>query len=1027
MSLKTSSAFPQRRRPPRLLTGIISIIGILAVALPLIVGLYTNWLWFGEVQFRGVFNKVILVRVSIFLAFSIIGAAIIWLAGYLTYRTRPDMSVLSALAGKSPIVEYRKVLDKSIRRLLPVVAVVGGVAAGVIAQQKWQVFQLFFHRQTFGKTDPQFGMDYGFYAFDLPFIRTVLSALITYIGIAFAITLVGHYLLGNIQVANQLISTKTKVAKAARIQLGVWAGLWMLAHVAGYWFDRYDLLNKTHETFTGGSYTDINAILPAKIILMVISLVVALSFFSVIVLKDLRIPAVATVLMLVSGVVIGTAYPLVVERFSVSPNRAEKEAEYIARNIDATRYAFGITDDKVTYKDNWGTSTTQAAESQQRTEEVSQDNATINNIRLLDPEVISPTFTQQQQLKNFYGFPASLSMDRYEIDGQLRDFVVAAREINPNSLQENQRDWINRHTVYTHGNGFVAAQANQVDEVARDVGSARGGYPVYTVSDLQATDKEAEEVGIKVTEPRIYYGPVISSAQDGADYAIVGSDDGKSVEYDSDSSTYTYSGKGGVKIGNIFNRAAYAIQYQEMNLILSDRVNAQSKILYDRDPRERVHKVAPWLTTDSTTYPAVIDGKIKWIVDGYTTLSSLPYAQRTNLTDATQDTSSDIGVGGQRPVIDNVGYIRNSVKAVVDAYDGSVELYAFDEQDPVLKAWRGVFPDTVKPKSEISEELMNHIRYPEDFFKVQREMLSRYHVDDAREFFTNDRFWSVPGDPTAEESQRSVNQPPYYVVAADPDTAKPSFQLITAFRGLNREFLAAHMSASSDPDNYGKITVRVLPTDTQTQGPKQVQDTMTSSDQYSANLTLWRGSNDIITGNLLTLPVGSNEILYVEPIYSKRKDQASAFPKLLRVLVSYRGQVGYAPTISEALAQVGIDPKAAQDLDEAESITPASPADSAAAGDAAHAERPAAPSLPASGTGTEGEAIERINNALSNLEKARSGSHEEYGKALDALDAAVESYQSIVKAGNAGGAGAASAAQSSGASADAHATDQNKK
>lgn len=972
------------KRPQRRLTWLIPLLMILGALVPTVVGLYTDWLWFGEVDFRGVFNKVIATRIGLFVGFGLLAGIVTFLAGWFTYRGRPDE--LEFFDPDSPVVQYRAAVEKGVHRFLVVLPVVIGIAAGFLGQQAWQTVQLFFNRQDFGVSDQQFGMDYGFYAFTLPALRLVVSTFSVLLVVAFLIALVGHYLLGGIRAGNQAAGVKGSITNYAKVQLAVTGGLYLLVRMASYWLDRYSLLNNSHETFTGGSYTDINAVLPAKIVLLVISAVVAISFFSVIVTKDLRIPAISTVLMIVSSLAIGNAWPIMMERFSVSPNRAEKESEYISRNIEATRYAYGITDDAVTYKDNWGA---KGASS----EKVASDSATVSNIRLLDPEIISPTFTQQQQLRNFYGFPKSLAMDRYVIDGELRDFVVAARELDPNALKENQRDWINRHTVYTHGNGIVAAQANQVDEVARDVGSARGGYPVYTVSDLQTTDKEAQELGIVVKEPRIYYGPVIASATDGADYAVVGSENDSSVEYDTDSSTYTYQGKGGVNIGNVINRAAFAMRYQELNLILSDRVNGNSKILYDRDPRERVHNVAPWLTTDSTTYPAVIDGLVKWIVDGYTTLTSLPYAERTSLSEATNDTTAQVGNSAQRLVTDNVGYIRNSVKAVVDSYDGSVDLYEFDENDPVLKAWKGVFPGTVKAKSEISEELMNHLRYPEDMFKVQRKMLARYHVDDARDFFTNDRFWSVPSDPSATEGQKDVAQPAYYVVAADPDTGKPSFQLITPFRGLQREYLAAHMSVSSDPDNYGKITVRVLPTDTLTQGPKQAQDTMMSSDQIASDRTLWKDTNDLFNGNLLTLPVGDGDILYVEPLYSQRKNQASAFPKLLRVLVSYQGKVGYAPTIAEALSQVGIDPKEAQDLGEAKGLKPESqnrdkPEDK-------EGKAPSTPSAPASGSGTTGEAIGKINDALNKLQSAKNGSNEEYGRALDELDKAVEEYRKV--------------------------------
>lgn len=965
------------KRPSRKIANAIALVVVFFAIVPLLIGLYTDWLWYGEVDFRNVFSKVLITRIALFIIFALVGAGITWLAGWLTYRGRPDSLEILSIGG--PIGEYRKVLDQSVHRFLLLLPMLVGVISGFLGQRNWQTVQLFLNRQDFGVQDPQFHMDYGFYAFTLPMLWIIVGTLSVLVALAFFIALVGHYLLGGIRIGNQAAGMKGHVSNYARVQLGVTAGLWMLLRVAYYWLDRYGLLQRKHDTFTGGSYTDINAMLPAKIILMVIAAVVAVAFFSVIVLKDLRIPAVSTVLMVLSAIVIGSAWPMMMERFSVQPNRAEKESEYISRNIQATRFAYGITDDQVTYKENWGADGASG-------DAVASDVATVSNIRLLDPEIISPTFTQQQQLRNFYGFPKSLQVDRYNVDGEMRDFVVAARELDPQALKENQKDWINRHTVYTHGNGIVAAPANQVDEVARDVGSARGGYPVYTVSDLQKTTDEAKKIGLALDQPRTYFGPVIANSPDGADYAVVGSADGNAVEYDTDAETYTYDGKGGVNIGNVFNRAAYAMQYQELNLVLSDRVNENSKIIYNRDPRERVHKVAPWLTTDKTTYPAVIDGRIKWVVDGYTTLSSLPYAERTSLTETTNDSSQAVGDGQQRLVTDQVGYIRNSVKAVVDSYDGSVELYEFDEQDPVLKAWEGVFPGTVKPKSEISDQLMQHIRYPEDMFKVQREMLARYHVDDARDFFTNDRFWSVPNDPSATEGKNEKAQPPYYVVASDPETNKASFQLITSFRGLQREYLAAHMTVNSDPENYGRITVRVLPTNTLTQGPKQAQDTMMSSDQIASDRTLWKDTNDLYNGNLLTLPVGGGEILYVEPLYSQRKGQESAFPKLLRVLVSYQGKVGYAPTISEALSQVGIDPKAAQDLSEAEKLENT---------DAKDAKPEQKPSAPATASGSQGEAIQKINDALSNLQKARGGSNEDYGRALDELDKAVQEYQKI--------------------------------
>ncbi|WP_237801493.1 UPF0182 family protein [Corynebacterium accolens] len=984
------------KRPPKVAAIIAAIIAVLLFFGPMLVGMYTDWRWFGSIDYRSVFTTAIIARIVLFIIFGLVAAAVVWAAGFFAWRGRPDSLDMGDL--NSPVYQYRQSIEKSMGVLFKVIPAIVGIIAGFIGQSHWRDVMLFLNGQDFGVQDPQFHHDLGFYAFSLPVLQMVVSTLSILLVLAFLIALFGHYILGGIRIGNKAAGVRGSISRSARLQLAITAGLWMVAQVAGYWLERYGLLYSEHDLFTGGSYTDIHAYLPAKIILMIIGVFVAIALFMAIVIKDLRIPGLAVVLMLASSLIIGQAWPLLMERFSVQPNRQAKENESIARNIEATRYAYGLTDDHVTYKENWGGDNVSD-------DKVASDNATINNLRLLDPEILSPTFTQMQQLKNFYGFPETLSMDRYEIDGKMRDFVVAARELDPNELRENQSDWINRHTVYTHGNGFVAAQANTVDEVARDAGSARGGYPIFTVSDLQTQAGESEgegetqdaekSLGIKVDQPRIYYGPVIASAADNLDYAITGTTGENPVEYDTDSTNYTYDGEGGVEIGNLFDRTMYAAKYRELNFLLSDRVGSESKLLYDRDPRERVEKVAPWLTTDSATYPAVIDGHLKWIVDGYTTLDSLPYSQRASLSDATQDALNPDGTT-QRLVNDQVGYIRNSVKATVDAYDGSVDLYEFDKEDPVLKAWEGVFPDVVKPESEISDELRDHFRYPEDMFKVQRDLLARYHVDDPNVFFNNDAFWSVPNDPTAEES-RDLNQPPYYVMAADPETGDPSFQLTTSYRGLNREFLSAHMAVSSDPDTYGDITVRVLPTNTQTQGPKQAQDAMMSSDQVARDRTLWEGTNDLHNGNLLALPVGGGEILYLEPIYSQRKDQASAFPKLLRVLVSYKGRVGYAPTIGDALEQVGIDAKSAQDIEEIEGDSGDDDADkdSSSADKKDEKKESTEESAPASAprSSDEAGAIEDINKALKGLEDARNGSFEEYGRALDELDKAVESYQ----------------------------------
>ena len=994
-----STSTPNPNKRSLVLGSIAAIVAALFFIVPVIISNYVDWSWFRSVSYQGVFINVLLTRIVLFVVFGLLAGVIAWLAAFVAYRSRPDD--FASMGSSSPLAELRPQITRNIRPFLVGLPIVVALITGLVVQSNWRVALLFINGESFGVQDPQFNKDLGFYAFNLPFLQLLLTSVSLLLVVAFIINGVTHYLLGSITTGNPRVGEKASVATPARRQLAIIAGIWMLFKAVDYWFDRYALMNNEKQTFTGASYTDINAVLPAQIILLVISIFVAILFFSTIVLRDLRLPALGVALMIGSNLVVGVAWPLILEQFSVNPNRAEKESEYISRNIEATRYAYGIGEDNVTYEQNWGADASNSEAQERRS--IAQDDTTISNIRLLDPEVLSPTFTQQQQLRNFYGFPDELSIDRYEVDGEVRDFVVAAREINPNSLTGNQNDWLNRHTVYTHGNGFIAAPANKVDEVAREAGSARGGFPVYTRADLQSieADNQGGELEVDLEQPRIYFGPLIASSQTpNSDYAIVGTTGQEPVEYDTDTQNYTYTGKGGSDISNYFNRVMFAAHFESMNMLLSDRIGENSKILFERDPRGRVHKVAPWLTTDSKTYPVVVDGRIKWVVDGYTTLANLPYSQRTSLTESTSDALNPDGVNQSQLVNNDVSYIRNSVKAVVDAYDGSVDLYAFDEEDPVLKAWRGAFPDVVKPKSEISDDLMAHLRYPEDMFKVQRELIAKYHVSDPGVFFQNDAFWSVPSDPSASEDRQELAQPPYYVVATDPESKEASFQLITPFVGLRREFLSAHMTVASDArdENYGKIHVRVLPTGTQTQGPKQAQDTMMSSDEIARERSLLQGSNKLTNGNLLTLPVGDGQILYVEPVYSQRQGQESAFPKLLRVLVSYNGQVGYAPTIAEALDQVGIDPSAATDLQEADgnvSEGDKKPENNGrqegeqGRNEGRDSESGAsAPTAPSSG------AAQRVRDAMNKVNDAReNGTFEEFGRALDELDAAVKELQ----------------------------------
>ena len=456
--------------------------------------------------------------------------------------------------------------------------------------------------------------------------------------------------------------------------------------------------------------------------------------------------------------------------------------------------------------------------------------------------------------------------------------------------------------VYTHGYGVVAAKGNKftVD-----------GKPDFLQAGIPSTGALGND---STYQPRVYFG------QDSPDYSIVGAPDGaphreqdRPAAKEGDGETqYTFTGNGGPNVGSFFNKILYAIKFQSSDLLLSDGVNAESQILYDRNPRDRVEKVAPYLTVDGNPYPAVVDGRVKWIVDGYTTSPYFPYSQQEQLSAATADSQTAANRTVALPN-SSVNYIRNSVKATVDAYDGSVTLYAWDDQDPVLKAWQKIFPTSVKPYSEMSGALMSHVRYPEDLFKVQRELLGRYHVTNPDSFYTNIDAWSVPNDPTVKDE---VKQPPYYMSLKMPDQDKPAFQLTSSFipqvvNGNARNVLYGFLAADSDAgnqkgvkaDSYGQLRLLQIPPETQVPGPGQAQNKFNSDPTVSQALNLLRqGASAVLNGNLLTLPVGGG-MAYVQPVYLRSTGETS-YPTLQRVLVAFGDKIGFAPTLDEALNQL---------------------------------------------------------------------------------------------------------------------------
>lgn len=598
MAMRPPVGAPTLSRRTRILLIVAGVLVLLLLGGSRLNDLYIDWLWYGEVGFRNVFSTRLFTRVLEFIVGGLLVGGLVALAIWLAYRTRP---VFVPVTGpEDPIARYRTVIIQRLRLFGIGIPLAIGLIAGFAAIGDWQTVQLFLNSTPFGITDPVFNTDVSFYAFQLPFYRMLLDWLFVSIAISFAVSLITHYIFGGIRLSGRA----GQVSAAARAQLAIIAGAFVLLKAVAYFFDRFELLfSDRSPIFNGATYTDLNAVMPAKLILLFISVICALAFFGAVFRRNLQLPAIATVLLVLSSVLVGAAWPAVLQQFVVAPNANEREAVSIQRNIDATRQAFGLTPDKVKEVEFTGKPPAPVQATQVR-----DDKATVPNIRLLDPAKLADTFTQLEQRRTFYGFPSKLDIDRYTVDGNTQDYIVAARELNSNGLSGNQSDWINRHLVYTHGNGLVVAPANQVNAALSDSGGGTSGLPNFMSVDINSNPADVP-APLQVKEPRVYYGELIT------DYSIVGGKEGVSpLEYDSDTSRNSYTGKGGVPVGSLLNRLVFALKYGERNILFNGSINADSKIMYVRNPRDRVQQVAPWLTPDTDPYPAVVDGDRKSVV-----------------------------------------------------------------------------------------------------------------------------------------------------------------------------------------------------------------------------------------------------------------------------------------------------------------------------------------------------------------------------------------------------------------------------
>ncbi len=940
---------PQRKTSPMSIA--IGIVAAIGLALLSAAGVYTDLLWFRQLGFEAVFVTEIVAQVVTFFIGFLVMTIFVALGLGLAWRNRP---VYLKLPEASPFQAYQQMLEgvgKLVRWGLPVGL---GVFGGLIVARQWQVIALWFNSSEFGQTDAHFGLDVGFYVFQLPFLTFAVGYISGAILLAGLINGAVHLIYGGIRITGRDV----RVSKPARIQLTAIVALYLVVQGVSLWLDQYATATSNGALFTGVNYTAANAIIPGLQILAMISVAVAVLFLITAIIGKWRVSIIGTTMMVLSSLVLGGLYPWIVQTFQVVPNERTLESPYLQHNIDATRVAYGLDGVEVVDYD---------AKVVAEPGALRNDAKTTASIRILDPALVSDAFRQLEQYRQYYSFPNRLHIDRYEIDGQVQDTVVAVRELNQAGLGESQ-SWYNSTIVYTHGFGLVAAYGNKRDT---------DGKPLFLQSGIPSVGALGE------FEPRVYFGT------NSPLYSIVGAPEGaQPLEFDypagadGENETYTtFQGDGGPRIGDFISRMAYALKFQSEQILLSDAINENSQILYNRDPATRVAAVAPYLTLDSEVYPAVVDGRIKWIVDGYTTSANYPFSNAENFNIAKLDSASDtFGTGPS-----TINYIRNSVKATVDAYDGSVDLYAWDEEDPILKAWMGIYPDTVQSRSEMSAELIAHVRYPADLFKAQRSILGRYHVTEAGAFYSQQDAWMTPNDPV-EGTGIGELQPPYYLTLQAPGETESKFSLYSTFIPQStgetaRNVLTGYLIANADAGNqagkvnndYGKLTLLNLPRETIVPGPGQVQNNFNADSNVSSLLNLLRqGSTRVLNGNLLTLPVGGG-LLYVQPVYIESTGETS-YPLLQKILVAFGDQIAFEDTLEAALdALFGGDAGVSTPTDPGSSdngatssgtVDAANPALSAALSAASQAIKDKQAALAAGDWKAFGEADERLAKAV---------------------------------------------------------------
>lgn len=834
------------------------VIAVAVVILFLSANRIATWLtdlwWFESLEYREIFLTIFLTRIGLGAAFGVALALLIAVNLWIARRLKPI--IVPANEREAVIERYRQMADPYVPWIIAGVALLFALSAGGAVAGQWERFLLWRNGVDFGWSDPLFGRDAAFYVFDLPWLSFVQGWLFTALLLTLIVSAGAHYLLGAIRPE----VPGDKVTPPAKAHLSVLLAFVLAAHAWGYWLDRYHLNFSPRGTVTGAAYTDVNAELPALYLLMGVSVVAIVLVFVNLRQRGWLLPGAAIGLLVVASIILQGLYPAGIQRLRVDPQELAQEDEFIERNMEATRFAYGI--DEVTQRrfdvfDDFSD------------EDVDEHQVTLENVRLWRPEILDTTYQQLQAIRPYYEF-SDVNVDRYMFGGTPRQVMLAIRELAPRGLEEGAQTWENIHLFYTQGHGAVASQVNL---------ATRQGQPVFIARDIPPRGDADGGDNLVPDNPSVYFGKLHD------DYSIVNTGRSELAYEDPDTNEQvltSYDGTGDVPIGNYGRRAAFALRFADPNIILSNLIDSESGIIFNRTVRERVRDVAPFLTLDRDPYAVVLDRRIVWIQDAYTTSAHFPYSERRNFRGETTN------------------YVRNSVKAVVDAYDGSVDLYVVEPDDPVIQTWQEIFPAPFVPMEEAPEALEAHFRYPQDIFQLQSDLYRTYHIPTVDAFYSKADEWDIPPDAAAIANGQPASTllEPYYLLMRLPGEQDEEFVLIQPYLARDRPNMISWLAGRSDPGNHGDLFAVRFPTET-ILGTQQAQARIEQDPTISEYITLrTRAGSDVIRGDLMVIPI-ERSILYVEPLFIENPQ--ARIPELAQVAVVMGDDVVMQPTLEEAI------------------------------------------------------------------------------------------------------------------------------